>query len=339
MKTFPILILSLIISFSAYSKKFKGAEVRTFETYTYGKFEVRMKAAKGSGMLCSFFTFYDEPDFPQNWNEIDIEFLGKLDDQVQFNSIIGHHTMNEHKHKLGFNHYDDFHLYGFEWYPDSILWFVDGKKVYSQSDDRIKNMNQHQKIMMNIWGWTGRWDEEILPVYAYYDFVKYYEYTPEKAETFTLKWVDEFKMLDESKWQKATHTFKENTSDFVHENALVRDGYLILCLTKENETGYKGGKIIDNSKVDIQISSAKTSLQKPSLIELAFKNPIKAEFIDKKYFHLEGAEIDAISTTEKANVLQITTTTELQAKGKYFINYRHPLNSPGKVRKKIKVTK
>ena len=40
--------------------------------------------------------------------------------------------------------------------------------------------------MMNIWqpiweDWVGPFDSDILPVYAFYDWVKYYAYTPEQG--------------------------------------------------------------------------------------------------------------------------------------------------------------
>ncbi|WMJ72037.1 family 16 glycosylhydrolase [Cytophagaceae bacterium ABcell3] len=228
---FFLAILSCHISSAQREKKYLGAEVRTFETFKYGKFEVRMRSCKGSGVVSSFFTFYDEPDFPQNWNEIDVEMLGRYDHEVQFNTIIGRHNMKEHRQTLDFNPHEDFHVYGFEWYPDSIVWFVDGVRVYAQSGDRIKKMNQPQKIMMNvwppnIWAWSGVWDESILPVCAAYDYVKYSAYTPEKDEIFTHRWTEQFKDLDYGKWQKATHTFKENNAEFIPDNAVIQDGYL-----------------------------------------------------------------------------------------------------------------
>lgn len=289
MKKLIVLIL-VISSFSAFAKKYKGAEIRTLDSYTYGKFEVRMKSPRGSGMLSSFFTFYDSPDFAQNWNEIDIEILGRYENEVQFNAIVGNHQMHEHRQVLDFCPHDGFHLYSFEWTPDYIAWQVDGKEVYRQDGDHIKQMNKNQKLMMNIWpstfwNWTGLWNDSILPVYAYYDYVKYYEYTPKSAEKFTHRWTDNFDMMDASKWQTATHTFNGNSCDFDPSNVVFKDGYLILCLTKEDALGYNGGPITDTPK----LISAK--LRSDNSLLVTFSRNMMVGEIKKSNFNIEGMVI------------------------------------------------
>ena len=157
-------------------RKYSGAEYRTKESYLYGKFVVRMKAAPGSGVISSFFTFHDPPDDP-TWNEIDIEFLGKDTSVIQFNPWWGWWPNCEPKiYDLPFDAADDFHEYTFEWTPDRILWTVDGK-VYHVVTENVANLPQ--KIMMNIWissntDWAGPFNPAALPSAAQYDYVKYY---------------------------------------------------------------------------------------------------------------------------------------------------------------------
>jgi hypothetical protein len=55
---------------------------------------------------------------------------------------------------------------------------------------------------------------------------------------FTLQWKDEFDSLDHNRWEKYTGTFDGNNCDFVPENVVLRDGAMILCLTKESPLGY-----------------------------------------------------------------------------------------------------
>ena len=55
---------------------YKGAEYRTKASYTYGRFETRMKSTQREGVLSSFFT-YHEIVTTNDWNEIDIEILGR----------------------------------------------------------------------------------------------------------------------------------------------------------------------------------------------------------------------------------------------------------------------
>ena len=51
---FTVFLLINTIVFS--QKPYRGAEYRTIESYQYGRFEVNMKSALGSGVVSSFFT-------------------------------------------------------------------------------------------------------------------------------------------------------------------------------------------------------------------------------------------------------------------------------------------
>ena len=49
------LIIALTITSIGYSEPYRGGELRTDQTFQYGRFETRMKAAPGSGVVNSFF--------------------------------------------------------------------------------------------------------------------------------------------------------------------------------------------------------------------------------------------------------------------------------------------
>ena len=76
-----ILFFILLSQVNIFAKYFKGAEYRTKLSYTYGRFEVRMKSSYREGMLSSFFTYYDGGGGVGNWNEIDIEIMGRYFDE------------------------------------------------------------------------------------------------------------------------------------------------------------------------------------------------------------------------------------------------------------------
>ena len=231
---------------SLIAKDYKGAEYRTKDTYLYGRFEVRMKSAHREGMLSSFFTYFDGTGI---WNEIDLEIMGRYDDDVQFNVIaptqsnhVGHVPMSSSPHQ-------NYHIYAFEWTPAYVSWFVDGVEVLKQTGSHIQTLTQAQKIMMNIWNpqyenWAGKFYPEALPAFAFYDWVSYYTYTPGSGNygtdnNFTFSWIDNFDSWDTTKWDKATHTFPGNNCDFIQENAVFQDGKLILCLTNSTNFGYQ----------------------------------------------------------------------------------------------------
>ncbi len=239
-----ILINGLLLS-----KEYKGAELRTISEYRYGRFEVNYKASHGSGQTSTFFTYHElGADGIQEWNELDIEILGRYHDDVQFNVITPGQVNHVHHQWVGFDPSVDFHTYAIEWTPDYVAWFVDNIEVHRQVGEHITTLNKSQKIMMNIWppeytGWVGSLDNRQLPFFAYYDWVSYAAYTPDAGNVgtdnnFSLLWRDDFDDWNQSRWQKATHTWDGNNCDFIADNCVFQDGLVILCLTAENQVGH-----------------------------------------------------------------------------------------------------
>jgi len=230
------------------SKDYKGAEFRTKQSFLYGRFEVSMKSAAREGMLSSFFTYNDNMSSIDQWNEIDIEIMGRYDNDLQFNTITANQTSHVGRFPTPFSPHADFHTYAIEWTPAYVAWFVDGTEVYRQTGAHISTINKAQKLMMNIWNptyanWAGVFDPNALPAFAYYDWVKYYTYTPGNGNygtgnNFSLSWSDDFDYCNTARWEKGTHTFDGNGCDFVTTNAVITGGKLILCLTDATNLGY-----------------------------------------------------------------------------------------------------
>ena len=245
-----IFIISLLTMVSLYAQKnYKGAEYRTKEAYKYGRFETKLKSMEKDGTLSTLFTYFEQTSEDRFWNEIDVEILGRYSNEVQFNTILNSSAGNHVRHEwVDFNPADDYHEYAFEWTPDYVAWFIDNKEVYRQTGDFIKQLTRPQKIMMNVWlpaytNWVGEFKEEHLPGFAYYDWVKYYSYKPGAGNSgtnnnFNFEWADEFNTFDENRWQKATHTWDGNNVNMTPENAVIKDGKLILCITDNNNLGY-----------------------------------------------------------------------------------------------------
>ena len=126
---------------------YSAAEYRTTKFYGYGYYETSMQAIKNDGVVSSFFTYTGESD-NNPWDEIDIEVLGKDTTKVQFNYYTNSKGDHEFMYDLGFDASEAFHTYGFDWQPDHITWYVDGKAVYTAYDNIPKTPG---KIMMNVW--------------------------------------------------------------------------------------------------------------------------------------------------------------------------------------------
>jgi len=249
---FVLLFLYSGFQLISVANPYKGAEYRTKDLYLYGRFEVSMRPADVEGMLSSFFTYFDgtpsDPWDVSKWNEVDLEILGRYDDDIQFNTITPGQTNHVSHFPMSTSPQLNYHTYAFEWTPQYVAWFVDGIEVLRQTGDHISTITRPQKIMMNVWyplfpNWAGELHPESLPAFAYYDWVSYYKFTPDSGDygsgnNFTFSWKDDFGSWDTDRWEKAAHTFYGNGCDFIHENAVFQDGNLILCLTDSLNLGY-----------------------------------------------------------------------------------------------------
>ena len=153
------------------NKPYSGGEYRTKDVFSYGKFEVKMKPAKASGIVSSFFTYTGSP-----WDEIDIEFLGKNTYQVQTNYYVNGTGGHEQMIDLGFDASTAYHTYAFEWKSGSITWYVDGVQKRVVSGGTLPS--HPMQIMMNLWNGTGvdSWLGSYSysgPLYASYDSASY----------------------------------------------------------------------------------------------------------------------------------------------------------------------
>lgn len=244
-----VLIWLLCQSFQGLvGQEWRGAELRSLDSYLYGRFEVRFKPANGDGLVASFFTYNDlNPSTP--WNEIDLEILGRYSNILDFVTITSGQNIHKHNQFVSFDPHLDFHTYAFEWTPDYVAWFVDGQELFRQTQTYIPTLSEPQKIMMNIWlpiydEWVGPWDERILPRFSFYDFVSYASFTPDSGSVgtdgnFTPEWIDNFDQFDDTRWEKShNHTWPGNLALLVRENIVYENGNMILCLTQPGATGY-----------------------------------------------------------------------------------------------------
>ena len=292
-------------------KKYKGAEYRTKASFLYGRFEASIKTAGKEGALASLFTYNDSAKGTSDWNEIDIEILGRYKNDVQFNTITPGQANHVRHQYVNFNHAVDFHTYAFEWTPDYVAWFIDGTEVYRQTGAHIKTLVHSQKLMMNVWNplypnWAGVWNDSRLPAFSFYDWAAYYRWTPNvgnygTGNNFTLDWRDEFNSWDTSRWDKATHTWDGNGCDFVVDNAAFNNGKLVLCLTDKNNLGYvdKISPVLLNS-----VAIDNTKIQ-----------AIFSEDIDKTGAEVKSNYLINSVTINSATLLNDNRTVELSVSG------------------------
>ncbi len=243
--------ICFLFVFVGISKEFKGAEIYTKESWKYGKIDIRMRMATGGGILSTFFTYKDGSEKPGTyWEEIDIEVLGKNRAMVmQSNIITGNiRETSEELHRGDSSFADGYHTYTLEWTPEYVSWSIDGVEVRKSEGEQVKHLTNPQSFRMNIWiaewvDWVGEFLGGTMPQYQYVNWISYAKYTPGKGDNgsdFTADWRDDFNKFDDTRWGKANWTFDGNLVEFSPDNVVVKKGYLILCLTYESKTGFRG---------------------------------------------------------------------------------------------------
>ncbi|WP_437961742.1 family 16 glycosylhydrolase [Sorangium sp. So ce119] len=238
--------LALAVSSTAVAKPYKGAEVYTPQGYLHGRIEVRMRMARGSGILSTFFTYKDGSEMSGAfWEEIDIEVFGKDNARSWQSNIItgmGTRVTSEEVHTADTSLADGYHTYTLEWTPDYVAWSIDGREVRRTTGAQVGTLRSPQGLRMNMWSsdvveWVGAFDDSVLPQHQFVNWIKYYRYN---NGAFELDWQDNFDSLDGARWGKADWTFDGNRVDFDPQNVTVKDGTLVLSLTREGQTGFTG---------------------------------------------------------------------------------------------------
>ena len=186
--------LSLTPQPSDTAEPYRGVEMRSLQTITYGKIESRIRFAKGSAVVSSLVLIYT-PYPADNWNELDIEFLGRYSDRAQLNEQVYEGppvtppvsqsvspTQDPAFVSFGFDPSADFHVYAIEWTPADVRFTVDGALVHTWSA-QIARMKLPQNILLTIWAsnvasWAGPVGTDTAPTSADYDWIHVYNWVP-----------------------------------------------------------------------------------------------------------------------------------------------------------------
>src|SRR6476469_9132454 len=105
------------------AKSYKGAEVFTANQYQFGRVEVRMRTARGGGILSTFFTYKPGSEAAGAlWEEIDVEVFGKSNGTAwQSNILVGNpRAGSEQIHEAGFSLADGYHTFTIEWTATTV---------------------------------------------------------------------------------------------------------------------------------------------------------------------------------------------------------------------------
>lgn len=244
-RSLVVVIGMLAFPLAAGAKPYKGAEIFTHNAMFHGKYVMRMRAAKGGGVISAFFLWKNGSELPEvPWEEVDIEVMGMDNAESWQSNIItglGEPLTSEQEHHHDFSFGDGYRTFTLEWTQNTLTWSVDGDIVRTVNGGPADGLVNPAQIRLNVWAsespeWAGPWDESILPVYMRVDWVEYYKWNGAGFNAAP-EWRDDFDTFDSSRWGKADWTFDGNRVDFIPGNAYVQNGSLVLALTRETQSG------------------------------------------------------------------------------------------------------
>jgi endo-1,3-1,4-beta-glycanase ExoK len=163
-----------LLRFRTAAGTFTGGEIKsTLPIHKYGSYTARIKACAGVGALTAFYLLVE----PLFHSEVDIEIVASQR-RADFGAYYGPPVNPEptHVHQirsvtLPFDPSADFHEYRFDYAPDFISFYVDGK-LYYLVDKSIPEGSMH--LQASLW-WPTWVTPRVAPgtdVFADFDFIE-----------------------------------------------------------------------------------------------------------------------------------------------------------------------
>lgn len=159
--------------------RFAGASVRRESPSHYGRYEIRMQAASGPGVVTGFFT-YSGPHYGTRHDEIDIEFLGRDTRQMHVAWFVDGKLENKFI-DLGFDAAEEMVDYAFEWHPEKLRWFADDVLIFEHHAKNGPIPTVPGRLFVNLWAadpsiaqWAGEIDKDTRTK----AFVEHVRFTP-----------------------------------------------------------------------------------------------------------------------------------------------------------------
>jgi hypothetical protein len=247
MRYLSLSLVPALLAVAAEAGAVASAELYQNQTYTYGRFEARVRFAAGDGVISSFFLWKPGSERPGTfWNELDFEKLG-ADCRLQTNPLYGLPVADHGEiEMLDADLCGEYHTYTFEWTPSYIAYLVDGVEVRRDVDETAlafaENAAAGMQIHFNIWPgdatFGGNFDPAILPIQQFISWVQYSSFAD---GAFTLEWREEFDGgALPSGWALGSWPSPKALSTHQPANVAFTGGVSVLSLTADDATGFAG---------------------------------------------------------------------------------------------------
>jgi endo-1,3-1,4-beta-glycanase ExoK len=156
-------------------------ELQSREAFGYGLYEVRLRTTVsnpvGNGLNAAFFT-YIGPVHDRAHHEIDVEILLRAPGVATFNTFVDGSPLGGGEAPVAPPSGAAFHTYAFDWRPDGIAWYVDGRLAH-RTDPGAPIPEPPQKIYASLWtsdsfpDWMGPFDPDALPARVEIDWIAF----------------------------------------------------------------------------------------------------------------------------------------------------------------------
>ena len=224
-----------------------SAELYRTQATFYGRYDARIRYAAADGVISSFFLWKVGSEMSgAYWNELDFEKLG-ADCHLQTNALYGNPVnSSEASHTTPSDACDAYHDYRFEWTPEYIAWFIDGRELRRNTGSIAtafaQNATAGMRFHFNVWpgnaSFGGNFNPASLPVRQYISSVQYSSY---QNGNFVVAWREEFDGPSlPSGWAVGNWASPYALSTHNAANVTFSNGIAVLSLTADDATGYTG---------------------------------------------------------------------------------------------------
>lgn len=162
---------------------YSGGQVDTDHLFTptYGYFEARLQAARGSGLHSSWWLWPDDNVWPPELDIVEIRGMLPSDAYLShhwFDPDVplrdGGYSAYNKKVFHGPDFTQGFHVFGMEWSPTAIIWYIDGVERFRSTTHSPSNPFRLQ-LDLALDSFGGPVDETtILPAVMLVDYVRVY---------------------------------------------------------------------------------------------------------------------------------------------------------------------
>lgn len=144
----------------------------------YGYFEARLKPPRGTGLHASWWLWPDNNIWPPELDIVEFRGFQPTMAHITHHWFDGTRPDNDGYDKTvveGPDFTADFHVFGLEWGPKALVWYIDGTERF-RSTGPIPQQPFRLQLDLALGGWAGWPPDEttVFPAYFLVDYVRVY---------------------------------------------------------------------------------------------------------------------------------------------------------------------